>query len=138
MKDPEFVQLRNRFFLGVIISLAVAIPLIIFFYKSYANSDVLNLINKKETFTLLITSNNCDNCKLVKDALDSHDVDYKKINRDTTKDYDTIIQKLQIENKREVYPIVVYVEDGSMKANLLNISSSEMVGEFLTFHKLVN
>lgn len=138
MKDPEFVQLRNKFFIGVIISLAIAVPLIIFLYKSYASSDVLTLINKKETFTILVTSNDCDNCELVSDILDDYDVDYKKLNRDKTKDYNEIMKKLDIENKREVFPIIVYVEDGNMKANLFDISSEKMVSEFLNFHKIIN
>lgn len=138
MKDPEFIDLRNKFLIGVLISVVLAVPLIIFFYKSYASSDVLTLINSKETFTILVTSDECENCKLVSDILDDYDIEYKKLNSDRNKDYQEIMTKLGIENKREVYPILVYVEKGSMKANLFDITGKEMIGEFLEFHKISN
>lgn len=138
MRDPEFISLRNRFLIGVLVSVVFAVPLIFFIYKSYANSDVLTLLNNKETFTILVTSNKCENCELVSDILDDYDIDYKELNSDRNKEYQEIMKKLGIENKREVYPILVYVEDGSMKANLFDITGKEMIGDFLEFHKISN
>ena len=45
---------------------------------------------------------------------------------------------LKIENKREEFPILVYVEDGEMKANLFSVDSKEKVEDFIEFHGLNN
>ncbi len=137
MRDPEFIQLRNRFLLGVGISLCLAVPLVIFLYKSYMGSSVLNKIDKKEDMVLLITSNDCDKCKSVANILDDRDVKFSKMNADTTKDSQTVMEKLEITNTREVYPIVVYVKSGKMVANLYVENNEGEVVEFLKFHKIV-
>lgn len=137
MKDPEFIQLRNRFLLGVAISLCLAVPLILFFYKSYMGSSALNKINKKEDFVLLVTSNDCKECKRVGDILDNKDVKFSKMNVSTTKDSDTVLKKLGITNSREVYPIIVYIKNGKMVANLYVENNEKEVEDFLKFHKIV-
>lgn len=138
MRDPEFIELRNKFLLGMLIVLVFAIPIIIFLVKTYGDSNVLSKINKNETFTVLVTSNDCDKCELVNDILKKNDVKYAKLNSYTNKDYEEIMQKLEIENKRDEFPILVYVEEGQMKANLFSIDNEEMVIDFLNFHKLNN
>lgn len=137
MRDPEFVQLRNRFLLGVVISLCLAVPLILFFYKSYMGSSAINKINKKEDFVLLITSNDCSECKKVGDILENNDVKFSKMNVSITKDSNLVMKKLGITNNREVYPIVVYIKSGKMVANLYVENNEKEVEEFLKFHKIV-
>lgn len=137
MRDPEFVQLRNRFLLGVVISLCLAVPLILFFYKSYMGSSAINKINKKEDFVLLITSNDCSECKKVGDILENNDVKFSKMNVSITKDSNLVMKKLGITNNREVYPIVVYIKNGKMVANLYVENNEKEVEEFLKFHKIV-
>ena len=138
MRDPEFVQLRNRFFLGVGIVLLFAIPIMIFLVKTYGTSNVLNKINKDETFVMLIVNKDCENCNLVKDILNDNDVKFVKLNRATNKNYDEITKKIKLENKREEYPVLVYIKDGEMQANLFSIDSKEKVEEFLEFHGINN
>lgn len=138
MRDPEFIQLRNRFLFGILIVLIFAVPIIIFLVRTYGGSSVLHRVEKKETFTILVTSNSCDKCSLVNDILKEKNVDFVKLNSSTNKDYDEIMRKLNIENKREEFPILVYVKDGEMLANLFSINSEGNVVEFLEFHGLNN
>lgn len=136
MKDPEFIQLRNRFLLGVVISICLAVPLMLFLIKSYGASNVATKLNKKEDFVLLVTSNNCDRCKSVGKILDNKDIKFSKMNVSTTKDSDMVMKKLGITNNREVYPIIVYIKDGKMVANLYVENNEKEVAEFLKFHKI--
>ena len=138
MRDPEFIQLRNRFFFGVGISLVFMIPIIIFLVKTYGVSSVLTKVNKKETFTVVVTSKDCDKCGLVIDVLKENNVKYVKLNSSTNKNYDEIMQKLNVVNKREEFPIIIYVKDGVMQANLFSINSGKMVEEFIDYHGLNN
>lgn len=138
MKDPEFVKLRNKFLFAVFIGLLFTVPLLIFVSKTYSSSNVLNKINKGKTFTILVVNSDCDMCDSVDEILDNSDVDYLVLDKSTNKDYDEIMNKLTIVNKREKFPIVVYVEEGKMKAYLTNITNDDLVNQFLESHSLVN
>ena len=138
MRDPEFIQLRNRFLFGVGLVILFMIPITIFLVKTYGVSSVLTKVNRKETFTIVVTSKNCDNCKLVYDILKDNDVKFVKINSSTNKNYEEIMQKLNIVNKREEFPVIIYVKDGVMQANLFSINSEKMVLDFIEYHGLNN
>lgn len=138
MRDPEFVELKNKFFIGMGIVILFAIPIMIFLIKTYGNSDVLNKINKKDSFTILVTSRDCDNCSMVSSTLKKNDVKFVKLNSATNKNYEEIMRKLTIENKSNEFPFVVYVDEGVMKANLFSIESEKDVVEFVEYHGLNN
>lgn len=138
MRDPEFIQLRNRFLFGVGLVILFMIPITIFLVKTYGVSSVLTKVNRKETFTIVVTSKNCDNCKLVYDILKDNDVKFVKLNSSTNKNYEEIMQKLNIVNKREEFPVIIYVKDGVMQANLFSINSEKMVLDFIEYHGLNN
>ena len=138
MRDPEFVELRNKFFFGMLVVIIFAIPIMIFLVKTYGSSSVLTKIEKDEDLVILVTANTCDNCDLVKDILKDKDIKFSKLNSSTNKDYSEIMRKLDIENKREEFPILIYVEDGEMIANLFSIDSKEKVEDFIEFHGLNN
>ena len=114
------------------------IPITIFLVKTYGVSSVLTKVNKKETFTIVVTSKNCDNCKLVTDILKDNDVEFVKLNSSTNKNYEEIMQKLNIVNKREEFPVIIDVKDGVMQANLFSINSEKMVLDFIEYHGLNN
>lgn len=138
MRDPEFIELKNRFLFGVGIVILFAIPIMIFLVKTYGTSSVLNKINDDETFTILVTAKSCDNCKLVSNILKNYDVEFVKLNSSTNKNYEEIMKKFKLENKREEYPILIYVKDGEMQANLFSIDTKEKVEDFIEFHGLNN
>lgn len=138
MKDPEFIELRNKFLFGMLVVVIFAVPIMIFLIRTYGTSSVLSRINKDETFTILVTAKECSKCELVSDVLKDNNVKFYKLNSSTNKDYDEIMKKLEIENKREEYPILIYVKDGKMQANLFSINDKGTVTDFLEFHGLNN
>lgn len=138
MRDPEFIELRKRFLLGILIIVVFAVPIIIFLVRTYGDSKVLSKLNKKESFTILVTSNECEKCDLVNDILKENNVRFVELNSFTNKDYEEIMRRLKVINKRDEFPILIYVEDGIMKANLFLINDESSVTNFLDFHKLNN
>lgn len=138
MRDPEFIELRNRFLFGVLIVLVFAIPILIFLVRTYGGSSVLNKVDNKKSVIILVTSNECDKCSLVNKVLKENNVKFLKLNSSTNKDYDEVMRKLGIENKREEFPILIYVKDGKMYANLFSINTEKNVTDFLNFHGLNN
>lgn len=138
MRDPEIIQLRNRFLLAITIALLFSVPLIIFLNKNFNNTNVLTRIREKDTFVILIENKGCKMCKKVNELLDDNSVDYVRLNRDKNKDYNKIMKDLELVNKREEYPVVVYVTKGKMTANLFNISDVSEVREFMKNYELIN
>lgn len=138
MKDPEFIQLRNRFLFAILIVLVFAIPIIIFLNKTYSDTDVLARIKKNDSFVILIEKKDCKLCNSVNKVLDNNSVDYVRLNRDKNKDYEFVLKRLELINKREEYPIVVIVSNGKMSANLFGISTVDEVLEFIKNNGLVN
>ncbi len=136
MKDPEFIELRNKFFIGVLVALLFSVPLIIFFYKNNTTSNVNKMLNEKKSFVVVVESNDCSKCELLEETLDIKNIEYKIINSNKTKDYSLIMQKLGILNENKKFPILVVVEEGKMKANLFDIQSKKDINEFLKFHNI--
>ena len=138
MIDPEFIKLRNRFLFAVLIGVVFSVPLIIFLNKTFSSTNVLSRVRKEDTFVILIENKKCKMCKKVDNLLDKNSVDYVRLNRDKNKDYDQILKDLELVNKREEYPIVVYVSKGKMIANLFNISNVKELEEFIESYYLIN
>lgn len=136
MKDPEFIELKNRFLIGIFICLLFMIPLFIFMYKSYISSDAMTMINNKKTFVMFVVSNDCSDCFLVKEMLKDKNIKFTTVNSDTNRDYSAIMSRMTILNKEKSFPFIVYVEDGKMKANLFDINSEKKLNEFIEFHAL--
>ena len=138
MRDPEIIQLRNRFLLAITIAVLFSVPLIIFLNKNFNNTNVLTRVREKDTFVILIENKNCKMCKKVNKLLADNSVDYVRLNRDKNKDYNKIMKDLELVNKREEYPVVVYVTKGKMTANLFNISDESEVEVFIKNYDLIN
>lgn len=138
MKDEEFETLKKRFFLGVFVAIIFTIPMILFFGRTFSTGDVLSRINNKDTFSILVVNRNCDSCDSVKYVLESNNVDYLVLNRYSNSNYNTIMKKLNVDNEKEVFPIIIYVEKGKMKANLFISDDQDNVDEFLNTHELIN
>ena len=138
MKDEEFETLKKRFFLGVFVAILSTVPMILFFGRTFKTGDVLSKINNKETFTILVVNRNCSLCESVKNTLDVNNVNYLVVNRYSNTNYDTIMKKLNVDNRNEEFPIIVYISKGEMSANLFVSDNEEFVLDFINEHKLIN
>lgn len=138
MKDPEFVTFKNKILISMGLVILFAIPIMFFLVRTYGTSSVLNKINKKESMTILVVSKDCDNCSMAKATLKDSGVKFVKLNSSTNKNYKEIMRKLNIENEKEEFPIIIYVDNGVMKANLFSIESEKDVLGFIDYHGLNN
>lgn len=132
MKDPEFIELRNKFFLGVFIFLVFAIP-IFFFLKNkilISDSSLLKSINKKNSVLILLTENKCNRCNKSKEVLNKVGINYYVLNKDKERDYNTIIYKLELDKDIQI-PSLIYVEEGKVYAYIDNIKSEKEITDFI-------
>lgn len=139
MKDPEFIALRNRFLIAVGVALLFAIPVLMFVIKSFRVdvTDVLKGLNNKEDMLIYLESDECSNCLDVKAILDAQAIDYMVLNIDESSDYGEIMLKLGISKKVVEVPSLIYVEDGEMVANIMNIKSKNETLSFLEAHSII-
>ena len=70
MRDPEFIELRNRFLIGLIVSLFIGVLLFLFFYNSYNfhDRDVYNEITDSDKIIVFVEDNDCLKCDNLKNV----------------------------------------------------------------------
>lgn len=132
MRDPEFVELRNKFLLGLGVAILFAIPIFFFVVRQFRDptSDVSKMISKKETMLIYFYSSSCSYCSRVQDVLDYKKVSYHFYDISAT-DYDEVLRKLGLSKEVVEVPALVYVKDGKMVGNVMKIQDEESVLDFL-------
>lgn len=139
MKDPEFILLRNRFFIAVIVTLIFVVPLGFFVFNRFANqtSELLKNIKEEKNVIIFLTSNKCSQCSKIKEILDSNNVAYFELNKDKDTDYKEILFKIDLQTNFVETPGIVYVENGKLSANVMAVEE-KLAQSFLENHNLVN
>lgn len=133
MKDPEFIDLRNRVLLGIGICLILFVPFYFFMHNKLLNnkSTILNKIDKEETFLVLVTNNKCKECKKYVNLLKNSTLSYNSINIDKDKNYEKIIEELDISSSDIIPPSIIYIYNGHLFATLTDIKNEEAVKSFI-------
>lgn len=138
MNDPEFVNLRNRFFMGIGFSLLFIIPIIIFMVRKFNvdESKIIKDVNEKNNIVVLVENGKCTTCNAVEDILKEKKVKYEIINSDTSKDYKTILKKLNITTTDIDVPTLIYIEEGEVNTILPSIKTEQEIKDFIEFYNL--
>ena len=131
MKDPEFIELKNRFLFGLLIALLMGSILIFVAYKSFigTNSKAYNYINRNNKSIILVIDNKCKNCDEIKNVLDNNKYKYYLYNR--SKDYSNNIENiLNIDNLGIEIPALIYLENKRVSSFISNVNDSEEIKDF--------
>ena len=133
MNDPEVKEMFNKakFILAVVLVFAIPVFFVIKNKLIITESSVLRDIQKKEIVLLYITEEDCSNCKKIKKELDNKEIEYKELNKDTNKDYKTIIRKIGLNNSKLYTPTLVYVVKGKTESYIVNIKDIEELNEYI-------
>lgn len=127
-KDPELILLRNRFLLGLGVALIFAIPIALLFFNRFRStySDVYSAFRRQESFIIFMTdSSNCSNCSAIEQLLKEQEVAYYSYDISKEKDYDDVQRRIGITSSALKPPAIIYIQEGQMEANLLNISKEQ-------------
>lgn len=140
MNDPEFVELINRFFKGIVIVILFIVPLTIFIVKKFnvTESKVIKSIDEKENIVLFVTNGSCTTCKEIEQILDNINVKYTSINMDSDRNFKTILKKLDITTTDIDVPTIIYVEKGEVNSILVSIKTEEEITTFVENYNLTN
>ena len=133
MKDPEFIDLRNKVLLGIGICLIIFVPFYFFMHNKLLNnkSTILNRIDKEETFLVLVTNNKFKECKKYVNLLKKSSISYNIINIDKDKNYKKIIEELDISSSDIIPPSIIYIYNGHLFATLTDIKDEDAVKKFI-------
>ena len=135
MRDPEFIELRKKFTLGIIIVLLISIPFLIFITKKFMveTSPIIKGINENKTMLVLVEKVDCDTCKDIENIIDSYGVKYYKLNSQSDRNYLTVLHKLGITTKDILEPTLVYINEGKYSVN-----SAEDVKSYLLIYGFID
>ena len=138
MKDEEFIILRNRILIGLLIVIIFAIPTF-FVIKNkllVKETSIIKQINNKENFVILVTKENCTNCKDYEKELKNLNVEYSTLKKDTSESYTKVLDKLSINENDIIPPTIIYVEEGILKSTLVDIKNNNEIKEFVENYEL--
>jgi len=137
MNDPEFRQMVNKAIFIVSVVLVFTIPLFFVFKNKLliSESNLLKDITNKKEMMIYITENNCNKCNTLKKELDKKDIEYELINKDKSKDYNKIIQRLGLDSSNIYSPTLIYIEKGELISYMVDIESKESLNDYLKNYK---
>lgn len=133
MKDKEFIELRNKFLIGLVISIIFIIPIFFFIKNKFyiSDSDIYKSINKKNDMLILVVDNKCNRCNKSKEVLNKININYYVLNKDKQRDYNKIINKLNLKEKEIVNPTLIYIREGNTYAYINDIKSENEINSFI-------
>ena len=135
MDDPEFKEMVKKAIFAVAVALVFIIP-IFFIFKNKLSSTpntIVKDIREEKTFILYITKENCNKCKTLKKELNN--IEYKELNKDTNKNYNEIMMKLELNDSKIYVPALVYINKGKVESYIVDINTKEDIDNFLSNYK---
>ena len=134
MDSEEFIELRNRFLVGLLIAGICSFLLIFLLTSKLGNYDskVLKEINRKKTFFVLLTnSKDCSKCDNYLKKIDKLDVVYYNYDLSKESDYTDILKRIGLSENVVELPGIIYIKNGEMVANIMGIDDDEVFEEFI-------
>ena len=131
MHDPEFIEMRNKFLITLLIVGIFATTLIVFLFKLIGtNSNVSSSINANKDVLILVVDNKCDKCNAVKEVLKENNVKYKVLNRYKDNKTKLIYQKIGLDDEI-TSPCLLNIKKGKLDSYLDNIDDQIVLEEYL-------
>lgn len=140
MDNEEFIELRNKFLLGVVVSIIIVIPFLFLFINRYTGikSSVYKAYRSDKTFLVLVTNKEkSKECQKIKKILKDKDISYLEYNLDKVKDRDLVIPMFGVAEKKILVPALFYVKDGETSMYTLEVDSEKRVDSFISANKQI-
>lgn len=127
MKDPEFIDLKNRFLkgLGIIILFLIPSFFVIRNKLLVPTSSILKVIREEESSFVFVTRNKCKECKKAEKII-KKEIEYLVLNQDTDNNYQRILRKLNLTSEEITPPSIIYIEEGKVKSILVINDEEEL------------
>ena len=105
------------------------------------NSDIENIIKEGKTAIIYVEnsdSKKCEKCLDIKKYLNEEKINYEiyDVNKNTSKEYKKMLQTLTINPSDFNYPAVIYIKEGRIYSNIINVNDTKIVKQFIKDYDL--
>lgn len=105
--------------------------------------DVASIVSKAETKIIYVGSSDskkCKDCKEIEKYLDSQKINYVTYDVEdyTEKEYTEMLRTIEINPDDFGYPAVIYIREGRLYSNVINLTDTKPVQEFIKTYELKN
>ena len=109
--------------------------------NSIKSTDISDIIKKKETKIIYVENSDgkkCSKCNKVLKHLEKNKINYEiyDAKKYSTKEYEKMLQTLNINPSDFNYPAIIYIKDGVMYSNIINIENTKVVDLFIKDYEL--
>ncbi len=134
--EKDFKDLIQKIVLLVLAFLVVASLVAMIFFKKYLfGGTVTRKMIKEDTFLVFINGADCSNCQKIKEFLVEENVPFEEL-EETSSDAEDIFKEYEFNLEKSVAPAVLYIKDGKLYSNLVNINTTEELKLFIKNYKL--
>lgn len=104
-------------------------------------STVKETLENKDTTVIFVEnsdSKKCKKCKEMKKFMDDQKIDYAlyDVKEHNNTEYKEMLQSLSINPSDFNYPAVIYVKDGIMYSNIINVDNTDVIEQFIKDYEL--
>lgn len=105
------------------------------------NSDIENIIKEGKTAIIYVEnsdSKKCEKCLDIKKYLNEEKINYEiyDVNKNTSKEYKKMLQTLTVNPSDFNYPAVIYIKEGRIYSNIINVNDTKIVKRFIKDYDL--
>ena len=105
------------------------------------SKSISEAFSDKKTMLIYVEnsdSKKCDKCNTIKKYLDDEKIDYTlyDVKKNGNKDYEKFLDLLKISKNDFNYPAILYIKDGFMYSNVINLNDVSVVEQFIKDYDL--
>lgn len=109
--------------------------------KEVEKLNVSKLVENAETKIIFVENSDktkCKKCSDIKKYLDDEQINYVTydVSLYTKKEYNDMLKTIEINPDDFGYPAVIYIRDGKLYSNVINLSDTKPVKEFIKTYEL--
>lgn len=134
-KNEDFIKFRNSILVALAVTLICVAAVIVLFGNGLSGGPVNKKMKNKESFLIYITQDDCSDCAKIRKFLKDKNVTFEEID-EHSQQAKKIFKTYDFVTDESVSPAVIYVKKGKIYSNLVNLSDTDELGEFVDYYKL--
>lgn len=136
---------RKIIIVGLIVLLIVIVVVMILLNNNVneKNISIEEIIKENKTEVVYVENSDkkkCEKCKELKKYLDKKNIEYVlyDVNKYKKNEYKKMLQSLSINPSDFNYPAVIYIKDGSLYSDIINIKDTKVIDKFLKDNNIID
>ena len=132
-QDDDLRDLLKKIGVVIVIVLFFTILLVLLYVKKFSltESRIEKILKNEDLVFILYRKNNCSNCEKIEKILKKKEVYYITINHDKTKKWDTIQEKIELQNVVLENPSLICVKEGKAYSFITQTDNQNEMEEFI-------